>query len=64
MVNTTFKYYAMNIIKLKGKIIFNLDLVPFIGLGAGIDFFNQTKRLIILLPFVSIELGYRTAKDL
>jgi hypothetical protein len=53
----------MNIIKLKGKIIFNLDLVPFIGLGVGVDFFNQSNRVIILLPFVSIELGYQTAKS-
>ena len=53
----------MNIIKLKGKIIFNLDLVPFIGLGIGVDFFNQSKRLIILLPFVSIELGYNVIKS-
>ena len=49
----------MNLVKLNGRYIFNLDLMPFIGLGVGLDFFQSTKRLIILLPFVSVELGLR-----
>ncbi len=49
----------MNLVKLNGKFILNIDLVPFIGLGLGIDHFSNTKRLIILFPFVSIEIGYK-----
>lgn len=49
----------MNLVKFDGKFIFNMDLVPFIGLGCGLDFFSNTRRLIILLPFVSIEIGLR-----
>ena len=47
----------MNLIKHNGRHRLHIMFIPIIGIGIGYDTVGSYRSLVILLPFVSIELG-------
>lgn len=41
-----------------------LELIPLCGIGVGMDYNQRYNQLIILLPFISIELGVKKTEKL